>query len=1295
MHDLCNLHAPLYQDHLGCHQLSLAHLLQAVCQANIIERFGILLEENCDAACSFEQLRMWLAFTQQVALFGSDPRLQPSVWRLIEASFEWLLRLPGHRLKVAPVSEMKQILKLLSAISSLAAFEPSLVRDKKHAVLNKCLRLSSLQAQVLALNILSGEIAPTLAQQPEQGDCAEPMLNDHELDSLSEWLAREHILEDLVHDQLHEELLKRLRPLLSLQALKGRLALNVWQRLLEVALCKHDSLAQWALACLPALYMAPAEHLSQLHLDMCKRGTDLPRTPTLCLAYCKVLIICSQALMRSDAANTHVLENCLNVATQAQSLPCAADVLALLQDFLSSLSRPAILQAAQLALVSLCKPQLSLTHALNLLGCVIDAALRVPDAGAKLLHEAQVQTGLIGLMPLAESTDLLRIIQLWLRAYNLQYPMPWPQLEGVWDMLLPTQSRLGLLLNALYQQAARSWSCDTLYGCDFSAQLLQILARDMGLAGPEAAPLFHRLFINLGIENQSIVLKGPHMDLFTLCTPRGYGELMDTVQYGSSVLTDLLSTVVCNTWPSERAIKARRDFIDRAITEAQTAPNVASRTPSAIVWMSLLAEMMVKLSSSVLHSHAPRWLQLNLWENNVNVETIFVSSMALVMDVIDQSSHLTQLLPPASAFDSRQLPVRLHAYVPTTATGTALSSPDMLQSLEDPLLFHVSGLGPCDLIVKPRRSNRRLRDAVSITFPSDPALPRSSYASVQALQHIQPRCMLADKPSHLRCLFELTRGSTDSLADPQKLASLAATVLEHVRISPELLGEWLAKDRLLTALGDCRLFQVTTLARLMHQELTTGVDVRPCLRHESVIAATVAALSHFLNPLPSTGEPHQVDRCIALLCQCLGTMLISEPQEPGLSSATVLECVNKALNRVLEGHPIVAESCVHLLPTLQALLRCFPRARAEFVTNENCSRLIAFVAWRGHLPLGESAAKILEQLGSSPTAPGPECADVARAPTGAPIALLVGAIIGAVREAPLDNAPGWLRLQGVCRTLLKQHLPDAAPHTSTTTTPAIKSTFATASTEKPLAMQTLLQSWFCMLKAALLTWKSKECPGVSTTDFGLVFHLEVLAALVPKLDLCAMTSEFHDLALCLTTQFLYALPDEVSRSEPTCPKCVMRDSRAAAGKLLRLLLAHDEPGQKTTVAALVQFHSPYFHDPEAANALADIELIAAAGYCGLQNLGATCYMNAFLQQLFFMPAFCARLLAIRAAPESQDSQLSAPLPQLQDLFVELKYSIGRFVPMHELCAAYTDMAGQPINPREQVDVDEFMNQVSL
>lgn len=82
-------------------------------------------------------------------------------------------------------------------------------------------------------------------------------------------------------------------------------------------------------------------------------------------------------------------------------------------------------------------------------------------------------------------------------------------------------------------------------------------------------------------------------------------------------------------------------------------------------------------------------------------------------------------------------------------------------------------------------------------------------------------------------------------------------------------------------------------------------------------------------------------------------------------------------------------------------------------------------------------------------------------------------------------------------------------------------------------------------------------------------------------------------------------------------------------------------------------------------------------WCGLANAGATCYMNAVLQQLFMQPTVRTLVLALKApALEDEDDDT---LFQIQRAFAHLALSTARSYAPTGIWASLKDTEGQPIN----------------
>ena len=155
---------------------------------------------------------------------------------------------------------------------------------------------------------------------------------------------------------------------------------------------------------------------------------------------------------------------------------------------------------------------------------------------------------------------------------------------------------------------------------------------------------------------------------------------------------------------------------------------------------------------------------------------------------------------------------------------------------------------------------------------------------------------------------------------------------------------------------------------------------------------------------------------------------------------------------------------------------------------------------------------------------------------------------------------------------------------------------------------------------------------------------------------------------------------------PLCPpKCKRRTSRYVAFQLLTELATNNLHNFRELTTRLIKHHEPEERRTQWLYLPSGHEK-AACGYVGLKNLGATCYMNSLMQQLFMIPGF---RYGIFRAEDDEENKADSLLYQMQVIFGHLQESEKKYYDMQDFCNAYK-CDGQPTNTNVQMDVDEFL-----
>jgi ubiquitin C-terminal hydrolase len=209
--------------------------------------------------------------------------------------------------------------------------------------------------------------------------------------------------------------------------------------------------------------------------------------------------------------------------------------------------------------------------------------------------------------------------------------------------------------------------------------------------------------------------------------------------------------------------------------------------------------------------------------------------------------------------------------------------------------------------------------------------------------------------------------------------------------------------------------------------------------------------------------------------------------------------------------------------------------------------------------------------------------------------------------------------------------------------------------------------------------------GDAVVDAALVGLLECTRALVVDEHAAAPA-----LARLLFDEYLFALPTaQNALHDDAPPRCKSAASRAAAFELLHAVAARSAAARGVVVALLGEKLAALARTLETSWSHSHTrQQKSATGYVGLQNQGATCYMNSVVQQLFGVPQLRERLARIEVG-ETRASDSRAVLEQLQVLFANLSESLRRAYDTIDFCRTLKDYDGQPINVGQQMDANDF------
>eukprot|EP01083_Nonionella_stella_P001556 4478_1 len=153
-------------------------------------------------------------------------------------------------------------------------------------------------------------------------------------------------------------------------------------------------------------------------------------------------------------------------------------------------------------------------------------------------------------------------------------------------------------------------------------------------------------------------------------------------------------------------------------------------------------------------------------------------------------------------------------------------------------------------------------------------------------------------------------------------------------------------------------------------------------------------------------------------------------------------------------------------------------------------------------------------------------------------------------------------------------------------------------------------------------------------------------------------------------------------------KCKSFESRKAAFGLLNALVRNNA----SNVEQLFKLLGTLIQSGSTAHQMSwEIDPVhnMKASFVGLKNLGATCYMNSLMQQLYMTPGFARAMLKVEDPSKDLTNSL---FYNVQKSFQFLDSSMEKYYNPISICKAFRDWSGNAIDVSQQTDVQEFFVQ---
>lgn len=221
---------------------------------------------------------------------------------------------------------------------------------------------------------------------------------------------------------------------------------------------------------------------------------------------------------------------------------------------------------------------------------------------------------------------------------------------------------------------------------------------------------------------------------------------------------------------------------------------------------------------------------------------------------------------------------------------------------------------------------------------------------------------------------------------------------------------------------------------------------------------------------------------------------------------------------------------------------------------------------------------------------------------------------------------------------------------------------------------------------------ARQCANSAANDALLTGHLRLVRAILTCEGVDGAARHGQALVQLLLADFLFpaakleSMQEKYGSLADFSPKCCTPASQLAAYDVLREL-SRASPQILRDVCLFLHNAHHQKADTTEWEYMPPVEGRAACGFVGLKNGGATCYMNAVIQQLFMTPGVAEGILNADEEGEAIDEK--SVLYQMQLVVGHLLASQLQYFAPEDLWRVFRLWGHEAVNVREQHDAFDF------